>query len=221
VTQLCGFIFVLGLIPNSRSARVRNDARLLSVLRRDSQEARDILLYHVLTQLDLAGTRPRDYPGELMRELAQTQGRPELMLFSAHKIVLWALDRGQLSTATAWDQRCLELSEAVQPVSRNLALASSACLDVLVRNRPLDARHKFAQIDWQTLSPSWLMHRSRAAYYLAMGNVPECLAEVSRAQYSFPKHLAIYAFERSLLSQLHKKALNVRPPELLGRSAAA
>ena len=221
ITQLSAFIVVLGLIPNSRDARVRNDARLLSVLRHDSQEARDILLYHVLTQLDLAGARPRDYPEELMRELAQTQGRPDLMLFSAHKIVLWALDRGQLSTAAAWDQRCLELCENSQPAARNLALAQSACLDVLLRNRLSDARDKFAELDWQTLSPAWLMYRSRAAYYLTTGNVPACLAAISQAQYAFPKHLPVYAFERSLLSELHRTALNLRPPELIGKSAAA
>jgi len=213
VTQLSAFIFVLGLIPNSRNARIRNDARLLSVLRHDSREAREILLYHRLTQLELAGVRPRDYPEQLMAELAQTQGRPDLMLFNAHKIVLWALDLGQLSTADAWDQRCLELSEKCQPASRNLALANSACLDVLVRNNPLHARGKFAEVDWQTLSPSWLMHRSRAAYYLTMANVPECLAEVSRAQYAFPKLLPVFVFERTLLSQLHHKALNLQPPE--------
>lgn len=220
VTQLSAFIFVLGLVPNGRHARVRNDARLVSVLRHDSQEARQILLYHLLTQLELAGTRPRDYPEELMRELAKTQGRPDLMLFSANKIALWAWDHGQVATAEAWDHRCLQLSDACQASSRNLALANSACVDVLVRNRWKDAQDKFAEVDWETLSPAWLMHRSRAAYYLTQGNVPECLAEVCRAQFAFPNGLPVYTFERWLLTQLHRMALNVRPPELAKRCAA-
>lgn len=214
LTQLSLFIFVLGLIPNGRDARVRNDARLVLVLCRDSDEAREILLYHLLTQLEVAGTRPREYPERLMTELAQKQGRPDLMLFSAHKIVLWALDRGQLSTAEAWDRRCLELSAGCQPAARNVALANSACIDVLVRNRLLEAREKFSEVDWETLSPAWLMHRSRAAYYLTLRKVPECLAEISRSQYTFPNRLPFYVFERLLLSQLHRAALNVRPPEL-------
>ena len=220
ITQLSVFIFVLGLIPNRRASRVRNDARLLLVLRHDSKEAREILRYHMLTRLELASVRPREYPEQLMRELAQTNGRPDLMLFSAHKIVLWALDRGQLATASAWDQRCLELSESCQPAARNLALAHSACMDVLVRDRSQDAHDKFAEVDWQTLSPTWLMHRARATYYLTEGNVPECLAEVSRAQRAFPTDLPYYAFEGHLLRQLHRKALKVHPPALVKQCAA-
>lgn len=220
LTQLSAFIFVLGLIPNSPNAHARNDARLLSVLCSDSDEARGILFYHVLTQLDLAGVRPRDYPEELMRELARVKGRPDVMLFAAQKIVLWALDRGQLSTATAWDRRSLELCDFCQPASQAVALVTSACLDIL-RNRSFDARAKFKRLDWQSLSPAWLVHRARAAFYLTTGNVPECLAEISRAQYFFPKHLPVYAFEHALLSRLHRHALSLRPPELSVRSAAA
>ena len=217
-TQLSLIIFVLGLVPNSHDARVRNDARLLLVLSRHSPEASAILLYHLVTQLEVAGTRPQDYPERLIHELAVTHSQPDLMLFSAHTIFLWALDRGHLATADAWDQRCLELSEACQPRSRNLALANSACFDLLFRNKQLDARNKLADVDWQTLSPSWLTHRSRAAYYLALEKVPECLAEISRAQYAFPKHLPIYVFERRLLSRLHEKALSVKPMDLCTRA---
>lgn len=220
VAQLSVFIFVLGLLPNSGRAKVRNDARLLLVLTSDSKEALEILLYHQLTRLELAGTRPKDYPESLMRELSQQQGRPDLMLFSAHKIVLWALDRGQTATADLWDRRCLELSESCQPASRNLALAHSACLDMLVRRCPHDARAKFADVDWQTLSPAWLMHRARAAYYLAMSAVPECLAEIASAQHSSPNQSSFTLFERNLLTQLHRQALNTRPPEL-GQGCAA
>jgi len=217
LTQLSLFIFVLGLIPNSRDARIRNDARLLLILRRDSQEARSILLCHLVTQLEVAGTRPQDYPEQLMLELAATPGRAEFMLFSAHTIFLWALDRGRLGTADAWQRHCLELSEDCQPRSRNLALASSACFDVLFRNRPMEALNKFADVDWQTLSPSWLMHRARAAHYLALENVPECLDEISRARYDFEEGLPICAFERMLLSRLHRNALNLQPLDLSSR----
>ena len=212
--QLSLFIFVLGLVPNCRRARIRNDARLFLVLTRASKEAHEILLYHLLTRLELAGARPREYPESLIRELSHQQGRPDLTLFSFQKIVLWALDRGQLATADAWDRRCLELSEMCQPVSRNVALAHSACLDVLIRNLPLAAIDKLAQVDWSILSPQWLMHRAQAAYYLAVGNVPECLAEIARAQHAFPTQSPLFNFERNLLTQLHRRALSLRPPEL-------
>ncbi len=53
------------------------------------------------------------------------------------------------------------------------------------------------------------MHRAKAAYQLAAGNIEEALAEVHRAKFSFPKHLPYYEFEWTLLAQLHHKAIQV------------
>jgi len=53
------------------------------------------------------------------------------------------------------------------------------------------------------------MHRTKAAYQLAAGNIEEALAEVHRAKFYFPKHLPYYDFERALLSQLHRKTIEV------------
>jgi hypothetical protein len=53
------------------------------------------------------------------------------------------------------------------------------------------------------------MHRAKAAYQLAAGNIEEALAEVHRARFYFPKHLPYYDFERSLLSRLHRKTIEV------------
>src|SRR5579875_2871020 len=63
-------LFVLGLIPNNPNAQARNDARLILLLCRRTAEAQQILLYHIATQLQLEGIRPRDYPAELMEQLS-------------------------------------------------------------------------------------------------------------------------------------------------------
>jgi hypothetical protein len=209
LTELSFFLFVLGLIPNGSKAQMRNDAQLCYSLFHNTVEAQEILLYHLVTQLGVSGIRPRDYPERLIRKLAVGRSRPDMSLIYAHTIILWAIDRGDIRTAEAWEQRAIELCERCDLRLRNLTLARSAFFDVLFRNNLVAARCKFAEVNLDVLLPSYLMHRAKAAYQVAAGNIEEALAEVHRAQFSFPARLPYYDFEQSLLGQLHKKAIEV------------
>ncbi|MBV9611693.1 MAG: M50 family metallopeptidase [Acidobacteriaceae bacterium] len=207
LTQLSAFLFILGLVPNARSARVRNDARLFSILWEDSAEAREIFLYHLVTQVELAGLRPREYPFGLIRAMAAMDGRVDSMLVFAHVIASWALDRGDVASAHAWDARALELSRDCSLTAMQASFARSACLDVISRNDFPAARRKFAEVELDSLSPSWFRHRAMAAYWLVEGNIPDALAEVCRARHAFPQRAPYFEFERMLLTELHQKTL--------------
>jgi hypothetical protein len=207
LTQLSFFLFVLGLIPNGTTAQVRNDARLCYALVHNSVEAEEILLYHLVTQLGMAGMRPRDYPVRLIRKLAAARSRPDMSLIYAHTIIVWAIDRGDMQTADAWEQRGMDLSEICDLRLQNLTLARSAFFDVLFRDNLAGARCKFAEVNLEVLSPRYFMHRVKAAYQVAAGNTEEALAEVHRANFSFPKALPYYDFERVILTKLHQKAI--------------
>lgn len=214
LTEFSFLLFVLGLIPNGEKAQVGNDARLFSSLRRNTPEAQEILLFHLVAQLSLAGMRPRDYPERLIGKLASARWRPDASALYAYTIALWAIDRGDLVTADAWDRRMVELSDSCDVRLRNLTLARSACFDLAFRDDIAAARNKFSDVGRGMLSPVWFMHRARAARWLAIGDVPETLAEVCRAQYAFPKWLPYFDFEKMLLSRIYQKALAVRPKSL-------
>ncbi|MFL6350981.1 MAG: site-2 protease family protein [Bryobacteraceae bacterium] len=209
LTELSFFLFVLGLIPNGSKAQIRNDAQLCYSLFRNTVEAQGILLYHLVTQLGVSGMRPRDYPERVIRKLALGRSRPDMSLIYAHTIIIWAIDRGDMQTADAWEHRAMDLCERCDLRLQNLTLARSAFYDVLFRDNLIAARGKFAEVDMEVLSPRYLIHRTKAAYQLAAGNIEEALAEIHRAQFSFPKHLPYYDFERTLLGQLHRKAIQV------------
>ena len=207
LVQLSMLLFVLGLIPNSRTAPVRNDARLFSILWKDSAEAREIFLYHLVTQLEISGVRPSDYPSGLIGAMAAMNGRPESMLVYAHVISTWALDRGDLATALAWDERALALGPDCRLAAAQATLARSACLDVIARDDFASARRKFAEVDLNALGPAWFRHRALATRCLVENDVPEALAELCRARRAFPKRLPCFDFEQMLLTALHRKAL--------------
>jgi Zn-dependent protease len=212
--QLNFFVFVLGLLPNAPAARLPNDARLFFSFLRNTPEANEILLYHLCTQLQIAGVRPRDYPERLIRKLAKARGRPEMCFVYANAIALWAADRGDVLTADAWEKRALDLSDFCGLKLQNFALAASACFDVIFRDDVRAARGKFAEVRLGTLSPPWLQYRIAAAYWVSAGNVPAALAEIARARYSFPTRLPYYDFERMLLTSLHRKAIATQPVDL-------
>ncbi len=211
--QVNFLLFFLGLIPNGSRAPVRNDARLFLSLLRNTPEAQEILLYHLVAQLEVAGLRPRDYPERLIRTLADTGGRPDMCLVYAHIILLWAIDRGDLVTADAWEQRTMDLSDFCNLRLQNLTLASSACFDLVFRGNMAAAKSKFAQVEFEMIAPAYLMHRLKAAERIAAGHIPDGLAEICTAQYCAPKQLPYCEFERSLLRELHRKAITMPPQE--------
>ncbi len=214
LVELNFFIFVFGLIPNSPASRLANDARLFYSFLRVTSEANQILLYHMVTQLQIAGLRPRDYPERVVRKLATARGRAEMCSVYASAIALWAIDRGDIPSADAWDKRALDLSDFCAIKRQNSALAASACFDVIFRDDIRAARGKFAEVQLSILSPLWLRYRIAAAYWIAARNVPAALAEIARARYSFPNRLPYYEFERTLLATLHRKAITMQPDEL-------
>ena len=132
-----------------------------------------------------------------------------MSLIYAHTIMMWAIDRGEMETAEAWEQRTVELCERCDLRLQNLTLARSAFFDVLFRDKLALARCKFAEVNLEILAPRYFMHRTKAAYQLAAGNIEEALAEVHRAKFYFPKRLPYYDFERALLGQLHSKTVEV------------
>jgi hypothetical protein len=222
VTQTSLLLFVLGLFPNSPDAQARNDARLILLLCGRTGDTEEILLYHLVTQLQIAGVRPCDYPAELMAHLSSAKSRPSAMAFYALPVVNWALDRQDNALADLYDARALEaVWRSKKGPLANTAFARSAFLDVLVRNDFSEALEKFSRVDFEKAGPEWLVHRLRAAYCLANGNVPECLAEICRARHTFPKRLPYFEFERMLLSRLHEKAMAHRGPDLLPRCSVA
>lgn len=215
LVELNFFLFVLGLFPNARAARSHNDARLFYSLLQNSPEAQEILIYHLLSQLQIAGVRPNDYPEPIVRRLAAARGKPEMCVAYASAIVCWAVDCGDVATADAWDKRATDISDFCDLKIQNAALASSACWDVILRDDLRAARIKFADVELGMLAPEWFQHRAKAASALASGQIVQALAEIARARYSFPGHLPYFEFERMLLGRLHARAIAAQPQELI------
>jgi Zn-dependent protease len=213
------FLFVLGLIPNSESARIRNDARLFLALQRDGAAARELNLYHRLIQLRLAAVRPYDYPASLLSQELESPGRPEAKLLIARTLTEWSLDSDDVTAADAWDRRALEQGERCDGRLRNSALAASGCFDVLFRGDIAAAHEKLRKVDFEALFPKHFAHRANAAWLLANGRLSEVPAQVLRAQYALPLGLPYYDFERMLLGKLHLKALGVSDDTLVSAAA--
>jgi hypothetical protein len=209
--ELNFFLFFLGLFPNARESRLQNDARLILSFLKNTAESHELLLYHLMIQFEIAGVRPGDYPDQIIRRIAKAQGRPDMCLTYANTIVLWAVDRGDLETADAWERRVMDLSEFCDLKTQNHMLAGSACFDWIIRDDRKSAKDKLAQVQIDLLSPRWFRHRVTAVGWLAAGNVPEALAEIARARYEFPSRLPYYDFERTLLTRLHRKAIATQP----------
>jgi hypothetical protein len=212
-------LFVLGFVPNSESARIRNDARLFLALQRDGTAAQELNLYHRLLQLRLAAGRPCDYPASLMSDAAQSAGRPEANLLAARTLAEWALDSDDAVAADSWNRRALEQGERCDRRVRNSALAASGCFDILFRDDSAAAREKLQKVDFDALFPKYFAHRAKAAWLLTNNRLAEVPAQVIRAQYALPLGLPYYDFERMLLRKLHLKALGV--PENILVSAAS
>lgn len=207
LAELNCFLFVLGLIPNARGARVRNDARLFLVFWADSSEASEIFLYHLLARLELEGVRPRDYPLGLIRAMAAIRGRSDAMLLYANAISAWAFDSGDLVNADAWDLRALQLSSECSETAQQSTVAKSACLDVLLRRDFVAAETKLKAVDLDALSPGWLRHRAKAAFYVATGDSARALEEICRAHYYLSAGKPYHDFQRMLLKRLHREAV--------------
>ncbi len=219
LAQLNLFIFVLGLVPNSPHAPVRNDARLFLTFLQNGDHAEQIKLYHAVTRLQVAGARPSDYPRELIARLACAEGNYDLTLFNALTIYLWALDSGKISTADAWDRHALALLE-IQPLRlSNTVLIESATFDILHRNLPVSAARKLRTIEIQSVSP-WLALRAGAALQVAESAYSDALTTLSSARMSLPAGLPYSQFERKLLDSLEHLAMLLNSQRMVMPAAA-
>jgi hypothetical protein len=201
------FILLLGLIPNGRWTRVRNDAALFLALKRNSGDALDMFRCHQAIDLALGGTRPQDYPQSLLLELSGFCGRPYTNLMAARRIVEWAADSDDLATAASWDQYALAAGEKCGGDEANRALAESACFDVLFRGDLRSARHRFAQVDFDSLFPPAFAERAKAARLIACDLPQRAGKHILQGQYELPAGIPFYEYERMLLAKLHDLAL--------------
>jgi hypothetical protein len=219
--QLSFFLFTLGLIPSGARARVRNDAGLFHSILRRMPDAQNILLYHAVMQIRIEGFRPRYYSEEVIQAIAAAQCGPEMSLLFAQTISSWALDRGDLESAHAWNRRAAELCTLCDVRFRNQALAESACLDIVIREDRSGAGIKLADVNFNTLSPLWFTHRAKAALALAEGNISGTMAEICRAEYYLPNRMPCYDHQRMLLARMRQIAKALSEREIPLRRTAA
>jgi hypothetical protein len=205
--ELNFFLFVLGLIPNGRLAPVRNDAALFLALKRNSSDAQDTFRCHQAMDLALRGTRPEYYPPSLMLELSSFSGRPYTNLMVARRMVEWAVDSGDIATAASWDRQALAAAEKCRGDEANRALAESACFDLLFRGDLRSARHRFAQVEFDSLFPPSFAERSKAARLIACELPQRAGKHILQGQYQLPPGIPYYEYERMLLAKLHDLAL--------------
>ncbi len=202
------FLVILGLVPNSRAAAVRNDAAFFLALWENGAEAQDVFRCHQAIELTRRGLRPEDFPVALLHELSSFAGRPYTRLTVAQRMIEWAIDSGEIALASDWDEAAVAASVHCGPRAAQRALAESACFDVLFRNDQRAALAKFAKVEFAKLFPPSLAERARAAYLVASNLPQQAPRHILRAQYHLPHGDCYYNFERSLLGRLHGKALS-------------
>lgn len=201
------FVVILGLIPNTQQAAVRNDAALFVSLWRSDADALDLYMCHQATELRLRGIRPEDHPEPLLLELARFRGTPYTTLMVARRIAEWATDCSLLALAEEWNRLVATAAAACSPRLANCALAEAACFDVTFRGDLRSARFKFANIEFENLSPPWLAERAWAARLVACDLAHCAPAHILRARYQLPLGIPYYDYERSLLAKLHAQVI--------------
>jgi hypothetical protein len=206
--QVSMLVFILGLIPNNSCARTPNDMRLLLDLILRNAGAEEIELNVLLSQQIIGGIRPQDYPVALLSRLATWRRRPESQFIFAQAMVRWALDSEMMELADLWDLRAVALAEECNSRMQNTALASSACIDVILREDLESARTKFARVDFTALFPECFEQRARAAHQIALGRLYRASPHIIRAQYALPRGVEACALERALLERLHMIVLS-------------
>lgn len=206
LAQLNLLLFVLGLIPNSASASVRNDARLFLTLLQNRHEAEQIRLYHLVTRLQIAGARPSAYPMELITRLGSAKGNLDLTLFNALSVFLWSLDSENINLADTWDRYANALVQHHILRLSATVLCESACFDLLHRGLPDSAARKLRATNFETLSP-WLKYRARAVLQIAEGDYSDAIVSLDSARASFPAALPYFQFELTILDQLEHRAI--------------
>jgi hypothetical protein len=204
--ELNVLIFLLGLVPNRPDSPIRNDTSLFLALLRGGSDAHAILLYHLISQVRKQGFRPCFYPEHMIRAIARAYAPAEFRVLFAQTVCEWALDRGRVQTAEAWDRHALDLATSCNIRIYTHAMAHSACLDWLLRQDRAAAGAKCAEITLASISPEWLQHRSKSVAFLTKGNILEAMGEMQRAEFCFPAGVPYFEFQKHLIDRLRQTA---------------
>jgi len=203
--QVSLYIFVLGLVPNRSDARVRNDMRLFLTVLRDTPESHEIFLYNWIGQQQFSGTRPRDLPQELIRELQLANARPDFAVLFARNIAAFATDSEDLVEAELWHRQALSISQKCDGRTQRVVEAEYACYCLLFKDDISSASARIADFDTALLTPPSLAFRAKAVQAFCQGNGPAVLAAIAQARFVLGSASAHYAFEYKLLSMLQAK----------------
>ena len=120
--------------------------------------------------MQIEGVRPRDYPQELIEQLSDSQARSDMSLAFADALTKWAIDRGDIEMADAWQRKALQFLADVNPSQRNIARAEWACFELLFLGDAESARRIFSSVRPGDLALGCVRHRLMAAKHLAEGN---------------------------------------------------
>lgn len=208
VVELNALLFVLGLLPNPRHARVRNDARLFISVWANAADAEEILRYHLLMQLRHEGFRPRFYPAHLIREFARPCERSDFGFVFASAITECALDMQLFEMADAWDRHALETGTRCAAPWSASAIGQSAFLDIVHRNDYRAAREKVTQISLDLIRPEWLMHRTAALYRLLMWDPCGTVKALQLAESCLRSRRPYAEFQLELISRFRAVAFS-------------
>ena len=202
LAQVSFYIFVLGLIPNARDARVRNDARLLLTVLNRSGEGQELFLYNSVEQQRLLGARPADLPRHLIHPLMEFRGRRDFCYYFAHTVAEWASDRGELTDAEVWYREALARSEDCDERIRSLARAHLAAFLLLEHADAESARKALQGVELHLLSPAYLAARTLAVAAFTEGNQKAVLDAIVTGRSALRSDLPLYQRERKLLAKL-------------------
>ncbi len=185
------FLFALGLVPNSRLAKTRNDAALFLALLKNNADAADMRACHQAIELSLRRIRPEDYPQALLFELTNFHGNCYTRLMVARRMVEWAVGSSYIELASRWNQAALAASKSCGAYWANLALAEAACFDFLFGEDAQGAAAKFADVESRDLFPPYFAERVQAARCLAVGLLQDAPRHILRAQYQLPARQSV------------------------------
>lgn len=203
-SEINTLLFVLGLVPNSNYAPVRNDAALFVSLWMNAAAAEEILRYHLLLQLRRDGCRPRSYPRHLIQELARPCERADFSIVFANAICEFALDLGIGVLLDHWDRYALAQGAVYGSPWSDFALAHSSCFDLAYRQKIELAAPKVAHISTYALNPPWFRFRTSAIRELISGESERANGDLRRACHSLDSQIPYHAFQLELLAVLRE-----------------
>jgi hypothetical protein len=174
-------------------------ARLLRLVRGGPEAQREAAILSIMA-ISVAGTAPRDWPAETVRDaVAARDGSPDectaCLLAYSHN-----LDRGELDAARETLHRALELAGQYPPPFVPALMAEAAFFEGFVSRNAAAARAYLAEVPEKTIAVTPFDRlRAEAAVALAEGDAAGARERIERARAVAP---AGDAFRRALLEQM-------------------